>query len=533
MGNAHRDNLCEKRTRCNAESFRSMYEKYPPVDAPSDTVNGTNAVCANYTVCPSGHQVVEVGTDTEDLKCGPCPAGTYNDASKNMFQCRMCPTGTYAPNNGSVQCTACKTCPLAYEKPCTLTEDAVCLTSYNTSTKAWQEIPCPMGWNLDEDTRLCSMCATGYINISNACVKCPPNFYCPSMQTYETCQDLSLFERNGKFVYMPSSKEGSFHQSSCKCSEAGGFEGAAGLMGCTPCQDGYYASPGMTKCMPCPNGTYSTMQKGLKDFLKCPNATSPRLPLLVSLPATSLSDGCNTVNAGATSCTQCPLARPYTLQTGSTSMDKCVQCPSEYYMDAVTKRCTKCRDACKPYTEYEYAGCTQSTNRQCLACNRQCTSSDEYAIQDPGVCPGGKACAKCTNKPPNSYYLRGANGAECSWACNTGFYSEPALDASDTTCIPCTPYNSTTCPPGFKFKPCSNMPGRGDALCEEICNPDEYGKPQENSEWMLTTFNANQELIPSLDPRLPNMGCMWKCSKGYKLQRLELAGFSLCIPDSQ
>jgi hypothetical protein len=51
---------------------------------------------------------------------------------------------------------------------------------------------CPDGWDLDDETRLCTMCARGYLNISNFCVKCPENYYCPSKNTYEVCQVSSL-----------------------------------------------------------------------------------------------------------------------------------------------------------------------------------------------------------------------------------------------------------------------------------------------------------------------------------------------------
>ncbi len=51
------DRICARKTRCTAESFRSMYEILPARDAESDDVNGTDAVCANYTVCSDGQEV--------------------------------------------------------------------------------------------------------------------------------------------------------------------------------------------------------------------------------------------------------------------------------------------------------------------------------------------------------------------------------------------------------------------------------------------------------------------------------------------
>jgi hypothetical protein len=70
---------------------------------------------------------------------------------------------------------------------------------------------------------------------------------------------------------------------------------------------------------------------------------------------------------------------------------------------------------------------------------------------------------------------------------------------------------------------------RRDAVCDESCEND--SKPLENSEWILTTLNSERQLVPNAnkDMRLPNIGCMWRCADGYSEQKLDMAGFSLCI----
>jgi hypothetical protein len=71
-----------------------------------------------------------------------------------------------------------------------------------------------------------------------------------------------------------------------------------------------------------------------------------------------------------------------------------------------------------------------------------------------------------------------------------------------------------------------------DSSCEEACVAEEYGKPMENSEWILSTVDAlTQQIVPSTDARLPNIGCLWRCSAGYRELKLEMAGFSICIPN--
>ncbi len=187
--------------------------------------------------------------------------------------------------------------------------------------------------------------------------------------------------------------------------------------------------------------------------------------------------------------------------------------------------------------------------RQCAVCDRRCTGVDEIPllvslffevivylhashkehVPQDGTCPNGKACTKCSNKPPNSAYIRGT--VACAWACNSGFYSQPALDALSAVCLPCTRFNASTCPGGFKFRACSDQLQR-DSSCEEACVAEEYGKPMENSEWILSTVDAlTQQIVPSTDARLPNIGCLWRCSAGYRELKLEMAGFSICIPN--
>ena len=117
----------------------------------------------------------------------------YIDARE---QCKICTNGTFADEEGSSTCKACRTCSI-YESLCTPLRDAKC-----------RESACPEGWNLDADTRLCTMCARGYINVSNACVKCPENMFCDAKDNSEVCQDLRIFERGNAFVIVPSSPAG-------------------------------------------------------------------------------------------------------------------------------------------------------------------------------------------------------------------------------------------------------------------------------------------------------------------------------------
>lgn len=176
-------------------------------------------------------------------------------------------------------------------------------------------------------------------------------------------QDIRIFLRANKFVTVPTSTPGSIFPSSCSCSTAGGFEGGSstGLVGCTPCEDGYYSAPGMQACQQCPAGKYAARLVGQRDFYRCPNATSPAIrfsPAYVwksPVPSNMLGQlGCMQLAVGADACTSCPASRPYTLGAGSTSLEDCRRCPSGMYMDNVLSRCVQCRAACsKELGEYE------------------------------------------------------------------------------------------------------------------------------------------------------------------------------------
>ncbi|NXG04428.1 TNR21 factor, partial [Sakesphorus luctuosus] len=48
----------------------------------------TNDTCVPYTVCPVGWGVRKKGTDTEDVRCKPCPRGTFSDVPSSVMKCK-------------------------------------------------------------------------------------------------------------------------------------------------------------------------------------------------------------------------------------------------------------------------------------------------------------------------------------------------------------------------------------------------------------------------------------------------------------
>ncbi|XP_068258954.1 tumor necrosis factor receptor superfamily member 21 isoform X2 [Nyctibius grandis] len=47
-----------------------------------------NDTCVPYTVCPVGWGVRKKGTETEDVRCKPCPRGTFSDVPSSVMKCK-------------------------------------------------------------------------------------------------------------------------------------------------------------------------------------------------------------------------------------------------------------------------------------------------------------------------------------------------------------------------------------------------------------------------------------------------------------
>ncbi|NXB49352.1 TNR21 factor, partial [Leucopsar rothschildi] len=48
----------------------------------------TNDTCVPYTVCRVGWGVRKKGTETEDVRCKPCPRGTFSDVPSSVMKCK-------------------------------------------------------------------------------------------------------------------------------------------------------------------------------------------------------------------------------------------------------------------------------------------------------------------------------------------------------------------------------------------------------------------------------------------------------------
>ena len=75
---------------------------------------------------------------------------------------------------------------------------------------------------------------------------------------------------------------------------------------------------------------------------------------------------------------------------------------------------------------------------------------------------------------------------------------------------------------------CSDFLHR-DASCDQDCDAELNKKPAENSEWILTTVDSDYNIVPSSSTSLPNAGCLWRCSDGFRLETLAEGQINICV----
>lgn len=284
----------------------------------------------------------------------------------------------------------------------------------------------------------------------------------------------------------------------------------------------------MQSCQQCPAGTYASQLTGQRDFYKCPSATSPAVQFSPAYQwkgeVAKVTAECAQLVVGAHACTSCPPERPFTRSTGSTSEKDCRACPLGMYFDGLL--CKECRAECNTtMDEYETQSCASDLNRECGYCDSStCDPVSEYVLEAGCTNGNPRACASCAEKPENSQFVLGS--APCSWSCESGYFS----DIFSRTCEVCTQFDSLTCPAGRVFSRCSDFLHR-DASCDIECSAEEHGMPVENSEWVLTTFDENYAVAAeeNSESNLPNVGCLWRCVAGYRLEKLAEGQLNICV----
>lgn len=176
-GDVDHDNLCALRTFCTRASARAMFEQAPATDSPDFWTNGTDSVCAPFTLCLDGTFQSFPGDDTHDAGCSPCPVGTYRNASlfalrdggdETIMRCETCPQGTFASREGSVLCEKCSSCTsiaacpfTPAEKHCVSAPSELCTARSDTKCMACPSLSSEGGFMVSDG--ICVACRPGDI----------------------------------------------------------------------------------------------------------------------------------------------------------------------------------------------------------------------------------------------------------------------------------------------------------------------------------------------------------------------------------
>lgn len=199
-GNETSNNVCARKTFCAAESHRSMYELFPPMDSIAWNEPGRDAVCAPISTCAAGWYVYIQANDTADVTCERCPKGMYK--APGMLSCELCPPGTFSDVLGATACKPCTNCLIENNASCPYADASLCRNSFDRLCQRDADakcMKCPVeskGWAMDPQWGICVGCRDGFYNdmsIANEwerCVQCTANFYCPSSIEFQECEVL-------------------------------------------------------------------------------------------------------------------------------------------------------------------------------------------------------------------------------------------------------------------------------------------------------------------------------------------------------
>ena len=382
------DRQCMNRTQCLMSSQYISNEASPYTDNK----------CVDLTICASHKGETLAPTEYSDRKCDFCPVGFQADNTART--CRPCTSAEYSTQNSitidgmSVTIWVCnpRTKCNAYLSLGTPTSDAKCAAGN----------VCPVSWRFDENTKLCSQCASGYYAVDEStCDLCPANHYCPPyMLSAVPCSNVTEFTytvRGESVTFtLPSSPVGSTMATQCSCS-GHGFDGfSETLLGCQQCQLGFYSNASSGGCKVCPDGHYAT-RTDIKDTVT------------------------NIVTPISMGCAPCPVETPFTHSTAA-SVGDCRAygvCPSgSFWKTSVSgcATCSICSDDERVKTE-----CSGDRDTECVPCNAEGVN----VVCDPGsyaarcvVDEGGEQCLACSSiLPLNARWSTG-----CLWTCDPGFF---------------------------------------------------------------------------------------------------------------
>ena len=380
------------------------------------------------TECDAGQYTSETG----QLFCTPCAAGTHTNGSSGQLTCTNCPLGKKSRSGQSICQEQCN--------------------EYSHATGTDQCSTCSPGYHYSEQ---CSLCPIGWmkseivISPAGQCVQCPAGQESDSTRTHCLCpagQELGLFL---DCQDCPSGKVGSL--SSCDDCSPGTYTSVPGQDVCSTCLAGQYQEKsGQSSCVDCPIGWWNnsgTTCRRCITSVDCQNCDLGEEQILENEQYT---------------CQKCHRGK-YSSVVGGV----CVYCPlGQYQSDIGQHQCQYCPSGTSSVNSiYDYEGFTY-----CLP----------GTICDPGHSLTNGHCTLCQ---AGQYSVGGLN-AVCRH-CGVGHVP----GQQQTNCQKCEAGRQATvshtcelCPNGWAGDPCQACP-IGFIPVEEqtirVCV---------NCEWMKTTL---------------------------------------------
>jgi len=354
----------------------------------------------------------------------PCPHGTYMPTDNTAsLMCLPCPAGFSCHQKGARVACAAKEYSMAGEIHCH---------------------KCPAGARCPDKLGFI-MCTEGQYSDygEDTCQACPLGHYCP--ETHQTKQPCP-----------PGTHQDGTSQTACKPCALGYYSDSYASTTCTQCPAGSYCPSADKPPIICPFGTYSTLGSTIclrcTDGYKCEAGETSPTPV-----GKTCANGfiCNPAREliGLHHNIPCPAGYKYLLNSGSSRLTACTDCPAGSYCPAGTENAIACLPGyyCPVNTKYatEYP-CPRGTYN---------TAPSGTSIGSCTTCPIAKYCPPGTatplDCPPGSYCVAGTADPLQS-KCPGGTYSGDVAIGSSAACTACPkghycPVGSVypiPCPPG-------------------------------------------------------------------------------------
>ena len=532
--------------------------------------------CTELSVCDAGQYMDRAGTETTDLHCALCEAGTYQDVKNRGTECKSNPTcgpGSKYADRGLATRSECQLCDSETytteidhaDTNCALQPDCESGFLYSEPFSRDSErtcIACPAGHFLAEPRhRLLACIAWEECNValqqyeaetptSSSNRICASHTECDGATQYEFAAATSTTDRqcNGLTACLPGSKviAEPTDTSNRECEACGVNEWQDGLnagfcnaaSSCAKGERVILASTMVTDlaCGACLDGTYQDednhREASCLDQPKCgPGQYYSGADLNVAqdvevkadcLPCTYgfYQDATDHRVKECKPQTTCNAGEKFTYR-GLGEAAKCTACDARTYQDDTDHRLDECKDQppCGPGVFYS-AVATLDRERSCIPCPEgEWQGRAEHYLQYEGGCIPWATCNSNSNEEYESKAPTTKTDRECAvhgTCTETQFESAAPTPTSARECSE----GLATCIAGTYVA--AEMTATSDRICES-CGPKEWQSKPDQTECNPWTLCALGERVLAQGTLLANVVCTECQAHTYVDQNLHLA----------